>query len=152
MVTSCGTIDGVCRVVSFHRSIASWQPSPGHCSCVWGFADVLGVMSRLFPEISWMSLFPSPAFIFQCYLQKLQVADWAFSTFPFISFCINVIFIVFFLTREAAFVRQGTHSLRQRAKSCVMRFQGSGRRKPTFSILSRQKPSTRRCLQLFPLK
>lgn len=146
VVTSCGSIVA-------YRFIASWQPSPGHCSCVWGFADVLGVQA-----VAWNILdmtFPMSCFHFSSFFnaicKKLQVTDWAFSTFSFISFCIRFIFIVFFLTWEAAFVRQGTHSLRRRARSCVMWFQGSGRRKPTFSILSRQKPSTRRWLQLFPL-
>lgn len=138
--------------VSFHRLLAAvtrallmrlglrWRPgSPGCCMKYPGYD---------FSHLR-ISCFHFSSFFNAC--KKLQVTDWAFSTFSFISFCIRFIFIVFFLTWEAAFVRQGTHSLRRRARSCVMWFQGSGRRKPTFSILSRQKPSTRRWLQLFPL-
>ena len=137
------------RIVS--SPLGSRHPGTAHASG----ASLTSWESWLLHEISWIWLFPSQNLLlsfFNAICKKLQVTDWAFSTFSFISFCIRFIFIVFFLTWEAAFVRQGTHSLRRRARSCVMWFQGSGRRKPTFSILSRQKPSTRRWLQLFPLK
>ncbi len=122
VVTCCDTIDGFgcgsIQIVASYRSIASWQPTPEHCSCVWGFADVLGVMPGscfslvLSPGCS--VKYPGYRFSHLLLLKnsmlfaKLQVIDWAFSAFPFISFCI-VIFIVFFLTWEAQLMQQGTH-------------------------------------------